>query len=79
MTTHKPLTAYRVTYSDGQVIATSMAADVTPKMARAYFIGQQFEMAEDKPMVTAVKVEPLKTPASNAVAQWQKSFMRRSV
>lgn len=53
------LTAYRVTYSNGQVIATSMAAGVTLKMAEKYFLGQRFELTEGVTAI-AVKVEKIK-------------------
>ena len=55
------LTAYRSTYSNGQGIATSMAANVTLEMANDYFLGHQFEMIEGKPLVTAIKVEKIKS------------------
>lgn len=53
------LTAYRVTYSNGQVIPTSMAAGVTLKMAEDYFLGHQFELTEGVTVI-AVKVEQIK-------------------
>ena len=56
------LTAYRITYSNGDVTETSMAANVTLAMAEAYFIGNQFELDENQPLVTAVKVEQIRGP-----------------
>lgn len=60
------LTAYRVHYSDGSTIPTSMAAHVTLDMARRYFIGQRFELIEGRPTVTAVRVEPIREPKGSA-------------
>jgi hypothetical protein len=38
-TTFPPLTAYRIHHDDGTSYVASMAAGVTLKQARAYFIG----------------------------------------
>jgi hypothetical protein len=38
-TTFPPLTAYRITHDDGTSYVATMAAGVTLKQARAYFIG----------------------------------------
>jgi hypothetical protein len=57
---HKPLTAYRITYSDGSTSSTNMAADVTLEDAEKYFIGQWFNLGMygiKENMQTAVKVE----------------------
>lgn len=55
---YPPLTAYRVTLSDGTSYVTNMAAGVTLEEARAYFIGQPFEQADEKTTLTAVAVDP---------------------
>jgi hypothetical protein len=47
--------AYKVTFEDGNTLATSMNA--TLDEARAYYVGQSFEHDELKPMVKAVAVE----------------------
>lgn len=57
---YPPLTAYRVTMSDGSSYTTHMAAGVTLEDAREYFVGKQFEQADEKTILTAVKVEPIK-------------------
>ena len=54
-----PLTAYHVTMSDGSSYNTSMAAGITLAEARAYFIGQWFEQADEKTMLQAVAVDPV--------------------
>ncbi len=65
------LTAYRITFSNGRVIETSMAADVTLKMARAYFLGNpnRFEFVEGEPSASAVKVEQIRAPAKAVTAE----------
>jgi len=52
----KPLTAYRVTYDNGDVENVNMAAGVTLQQAQAYFVGQRFEITETT-FRTAIKVE----------------------
>ena len=51
------MTAYRVTYDDGSSHMTSMAHGITLDEARAYFIGQRLEQADERTMLTAVAVE----------------------
>lgn len=58
------LTGYRITYSNGETRSTSMAAHVTLKMAQDYYIGQEFEFVEGQPLVTAIKVEAIREPAT---------------
>ena len=55
---HAPLTAYRVTLSDGSSYVTSMAAGVTLEQARAHFVGQPFEQANGSSL-TAIDVQPV--------------------
>lgn len=55
---YPPLTAWRITYDNGDVEEINMAAGVTPEQARAYFIGQRFEVTETTFRV-GVKVEQL--------------------
>lgn len=47
--------AYTVTFEDGQTLTTSMNTDLDG--ARAYYVGNRFELNELKPMVKAVAVE----------------------
>jgi hypothetical protein len=54
---HPSLTAYTVTTSDGSFYTTNMAAGITLEQARAYFLGQWFEQADEKTMLQAVAVE----------------------
>jgi L-fucose isomerase-like protein len=56
----RPLTAYRVTLSDGSSYATNMAAGVTLEEARAYYIGNWFEQPDERTMLQAVAVEQIK-------------------
>ena len=51
------LTAYTVTMSDGSFYTTNMAAGITLEEARAYFLGQWFEQADEETMLQAVAVE----------------------
>lgn len=51
------MSAYRVTYDDGSSHMTSMAHGITLDEARAYFIGQRFEQADERTILTAVAVE----------------------
>lgn len=44
MKTCPPLTAYKITYSDGTEISINMAADVTLPDAVKYFVGQRFDV-----------------------------------
>jgi len=57
------LPAYKITYADGSTSRTSMAAHVTLEDARAYFIGQKFDLGvyPIENMQEAVKVEQIKT------------------
>jgi len=60
--TYPPLTAYRIKYSDGSDMITSMAAGVTLDDAKSYFIGSWFNQGDiDGPdrMVKAVSVEAI--------------------
>jgi len=59
-TIYPPLTACRVSLSDGTSYVTSMAAGVTLADARAYFVGKWFEQADEKTMLQAVAVEQVK-------------------
>ena len=54
---YPPLTAYTVTMSDGSFYTTEMAAGITLEEARAYFLGQWCEQADEKTMLQAVAVE----------------------
>ena len=54
------LTAYRITYSDGNVTDTNMAANVTLEDARKYYIGKWFDVgAWDEKLAQAVNVEKI--------------------
>jgi len=58
---YPPLTAYKITYSDGTVIKTSTAADVTLGDAEKYFIGARADVGSYpiENVQVAVKVEAL--------------------
>jgi len=43
---YPPLTAYKITYSDGSTSSTNMAAGVTLEDAEKYFIGQWFNFGD---------------------------------
>jgi hypothetical protein len=60
------LPAYRITFDDGDTIETSMAADVTLEDAKAYYLGNQFNLGDGPKdrMATAVKVEQLWPPVA---------------
>ena len=53
------LTAYEITYKDGQTTRTNMAAGVTLEQAKAYFIGKRFDLGvfgnENMQVATDVK------------------------
>ena len=53
------LTSYKITYADGSTTSTNMAAGVTLEDAKAYFIGERFDLGvyPVENMQTAVKVE----------------------
>ena len=53
------LTAYRITYADGTVEQTNMAANVTLEDARQYFSGKWFDLViyPEERLVKAVNVE----------------------
>ena len=55
---YPPLTSYLVHYDDGDIRATDMAAGVTLKMARDYFLGTRFEITETT-FRTCVAVEEI--------------------
>ena len=57
----KELTAYEITYTNGQKTRTSMAAGVTLEQAEAYFIGKQFNLGvyQVEDIQTAIKIEKL--------------------
>jgi hypothetical protein len=57
---YPPLTAYRVTRSDGSSYVTDMAADVTLADARAYFVGARQET--DDGTVTVTDVDTVRAP-----------------
>lgn len=59
---YPPLTAYRVTRSDGSSYVTDMAADVTLADARAYFIGSRRELAEGVMSAPVVDVQTVTAP-----------------
>jgi hypothetical protein len=60
MKAYPPLTAYRITYSDGNVTDTNMAAGVTLADAQEYYVGKWFDVgAWDEKLAQAVKVEKL--------------------
>lgn len=52
-----PLTAYKITLSDGSSYVTSMAAGVTLADARSYFLGQWFTQSDEVTKLQAVGVE----------------------
>lgn len=52
------LTTFKITYDDGNVTTTEMAAGVTLQMAQNHFIGHRFEITETT-FRTAVKVEKI--------------------
>lgn len=60
---YPPLTAYKITYSNGKTTSTSMAAGITLGDAKQYFIGQWFDLGIDdkEDMQQAIKVEELST------------------
>ena len=53
------LTAYEITYENGQTTRTNMAANVTLEQAKAYFIGKRFDLGafgkENMQVATDVK------------------------
>jgi len=51
------MTYVEVTFENGNTIRTGINA--TLDEARRYYIGQAFELDEERPMVKAVKVEEL--------------------
>lgn len=53
--TYPPLPVFKVTFDDGDVTITSMAANVTLEEAQKYYIGQRFEISETR-FHTAVSV-----------------------
>jgi len=58
---YPPLTAYKITYSNGSTSKTNMAAGVTLEDAQKYFIGNQFDLGafDVENMQTAVSVEKI--------------------
>jgi len=56
---YPPLTAFRVSYDDGSIEETNMAAGITLAEATAHFVGQRFEKTETT-FRTATKVEKIK-------------------
>ena len=58
-TQYAPLTAWRVTYSDGTVEVHNAAAGITLAEAEAYWIGKEFTNADEVTFRTGVKVEPI--------------------
>jgi hypothetical protein len=59
---YPPLTAYRVYLDNGTNYVTSMAAGVTLKQAREYFMGQPLEQ-HDGSTATVTNVEAVREPA----------------
>jgi hypothetical protein len=60
--TYPPLTAYRVTYSDGSATNNSMASHVTLADAQAYYVGKWFNLGfggNGENMQQAVSVEAI--------------------
>jgi len=43
---YPPLTAYKITYSDGEITRANMAAGVTLEEARAYYVGKWFNFGD---------------------------------
>jgi hypothetical protein len=56
---YPPLTAFRITFDDGSVIATNMAAGITLAEATAYYVGQRFVNQDEVTFRTGVKVEQI--------------------
>ena len=56
---YPPLTAFKVTYDNGDVENHSMAAGVTLAQATAYYVGKRFEITETT-FRTALAVEEIK-------------------
>jgi len=52
------LPAYKITLHDGSSYVTSMARGITLEAARAYFLGQVFEQADEITMLRVVAVDP---------------------
>ena len=57
----RELTAYEITYENGQSTRTSMAAGVTLKQAKEYFIGKRFDLGAypQENMQAAIQVKKL--------------------
>lgn len=55
------LTAYRITYADGTISETNMAADVTLAEAEKYYLGNKFDLGcyPKENLQTAIKVEQI--------------------
>jgi len=63
-----PLTAWKVTYDDGNSEVYNMAAGVTLKEAILYYVGQRFAVdASEKKFRTAVTVEQVIGPSNEKV------------
>lgn len=71
---HPPLTAFLVTYDNGDKQPVSMAAGVTLEQAKAHYVGTRFEITETT-FRTGVKVEEL--DASPASPLNQESYAER--
>ncbi len=58
---YPPLTTYKITYGNGMTTVTSMAAGITLDEARAYYIGQWFDLGinDREDMQQAVDVEEI--------------------
>lgn len=59
MSKYPPLTAFRITFDDGSVMETNMAAGITLAEATAYYVGQRFGNSDERTFRTGVKVEQI--------------------
>jgi hypothetical protein len=61
---YAPLSAFVVSYSDGRSRVVNMAAGITLKQARLYFVGNWFEFNESEPTVQCTGVELFTEPCN---------------
>lgn len=53
------LPAFKITFSDGDIIETNMAKGTTLAKAKEYYMSNKFVAADETTMRTAVKVEEI--------------------
>jgi hypothetical protein len=77
---YPPLTAYRITRSDGSSYVTDMAADITLKDASDYFMGQrQYLDASERKSVTVTGVEQVTPPSTNKFPDILTDYRRKPI